>query len=375
MLSSGGVLVDSMLAGCGSQAQQTGSTTSGNSVAEAKQLVKQAESQNATFEPPGPGFDASKARGKTAWWITILGIPFVTPILQGIKEGFDSVGAKVVAFDGKAQVAEYSRGIQQAIGQNADLIFVASLEGSLFKADFDKAKSLGIPVVMYENHDPGGVGSDEPPGVVAETNQCHQCAGKIMADFAIADSGGKGHMVVFWSADIPGIGQPQVDGITNEFKRLCPGCQVTVKDVPIAQWQTLLPTLTQSTLTSDPSVNYLLPLYDGMVLYMLPAVHAANAQKRVKIVSFNVTPAVMQAMAKSDVVAADCGTDPIRLGWACADQLLRVMSGVQPVPDIKLPIKLFTRDNVGGLDLSNISPAWFGPVDYRSEYKKLWGVK
>jgi len=111
------------------------------------------------------------------------------------------------------------------------------------------------------------------------------------------------------------------------------------------------------------------------VLYMLPAVHAANAQKRVKIVSFNVTPAVMQAMAKSDVVAADCGTDPIRLGWACADQLLRVMSGVQPVPDIKLPIKLFTRDNVGGLDLSNISPAWFGPVDYRSEYKKLWGVK
>jgi ribose transport system substrate-binding protein len=347
-------------------------TTSG--VDEAQQLVSQWAQPHTSFDPPGPAFDASGARGKTVWVIEILSIPFAQLNVQGAQEAFDKAGVKMVPFDGKGQVAETSRGIGQAIGQNADMILVASLPGQNFKPDFDRAQAAGIPVAMIENHDPGGVSPDEPPGVVAELNQNHAQAGQIMADYTVADAGGNGvNAMVLWSSDAPGIGQPQLDGINNELKRLAPDAQVTVKDVLVAQWESQIPTITQSSLLSDPNLRYLLPLYDGMALFMLPAVHAANAQDRVKLVSFNTSPAVMQSMANHDVVVADCGTDPVRFGWTWVDQCLRVMTGNAPVPDIKLPIRLFTSDTVSSIDLSQPIQTWFGDVDFRSAYLNLWG--
>jgi ribose transport system substrate-binding protein len=351
------------------------STTGSGGVDEAMSLVSQWSQPHTSFDPPGPAFDASGARGKTVWVIEILSIPFAQLNVQGAKEAFDQAGVNMVTFDGKGQVAETSRGIGQAIGQNADMILVASLPGQNFKPDFDRAQAAGIPIVMIENHDPGGVSPDEPPGVVAELNQNHAQAGQIMADYTVADANGNAiDAMVLWSSDAPGIGQPQLDGITNEFKRLAPDANVSIKDVLVAQWETQIPTVTQSALLSNPNLRYLLPLYDGMALFMLPAVHAAGAQDRVRLVSFNTTPAVMQSMANNDVVVADCGTDPVRFGWTWADQCLRILTGNAPVPDIKLPIRLFTSQTVSSIDLSQPIQTWFGNVDFRSAYLNLWGL-
>jgi ribose transport system substrate-binding protein len=351
------------------------SSTGSGGVDEAMSLVNQWTQPHTSFDPPGAAFDASGAAGKTVWVIEILSIPFAQLNVQGAKEAFDKAGVNMMTFDGKGEVAETSRGIGQAIAQNADMILVASLPGQNFKPDFDRAQAAGIPIVMIENHDPGGVSPDEPPGVVAELNQNHAQAGQIMADYTVADANGNGiDAMILWSSDAPGIGQPQLDGITNEVKRLVPDANLTVKDVLVAQWETQIPTVTQSALLSDPNLRYLLPLYDGMALFMLPAVHAASAQDRVKLVSFNTTPAVMQSMANNDVVVADCGTDPVRFGWTWADQCLRILTGNAPVPDIKLPIRLFTTQTVSSIDLSQPIQTWFGNVDFRSAYLNLWGL-
>ena len=195
-----------------------------------------------------------------------------------------------------------------------------------------------------------------------------------MADFTIADSKGLAHALVIWSADQSDLGDPQLKGITDEFARIGNQCVVTIKSVPSDQWSAQLQTLTQATLAGDPSINYILPFYDGMVQLMMPGIQGVGAQKRVKIVTFNTTPAVMQLMAKGNVVAANCGTDPVRFGWTWADQALRLLSGVAPVEDIKLPIRLFTTETVKSLDLSALSSAWWGTVDYRSQYLKMWGL-
>jgi ABC-type sugar transport system substrate-binding protein len=150
--------------------------------------------------------------------------------------------------------------------------------------------------------------------------------------------------------------------------------QVQVRDVPVARWTSDLPTLT-GTLVRDRNLKYLLPLYDGMVLNMLPAVHIANAENRVKIVSFNALPAILTSLKKRDVVAGDVGTSGQQLGWAMADQVLRILTKRKPVRDVRLPVRLFTRRNIGSINLKGSQASWYGSLDFKKAYKKLWGVK
>ncbi len=374
-LAAAGGLVVIGEAGCGSSTHSASSSASGpGEVSAARGLVAAAEQPPSRFVPPGPPFTAAKARGKTAYAVMILSIPFAQINRAGYQAGLTRAGMKLVALDGKGEVAATGSAIEYAISQHADLILAETLSGALFASDFAKARAQGIAVIMAENQDPGSNWlAGEPRSVTATVNQCHRCVGKLMADFTVADSGDHGKAVIIWSADIPGIGTPQLDGIMSEFKRLGSKMSLEVKNVPIARWTSDLPTLTE-TIVRDTSVNYLIPFYDGMVLSMLPSIHAANAQDRVKIVTFNASPSVMASLKNGDVVAANIGANPEQYGWAWADQTLRILSGAPPVHDVRLPIRLFTRRNIDSINLSAPQQTWYGNVDFKAGYERLWGL-
>jgi ribose transport system substrate-binding protein len=342
---------------------------------QAAQLVADAQEPTAGFEAPGEPFDASKVRGKKIVFIGPLSIPFAQQNAEGLKQAGEAAGATVEAIDGKAQVNDYVRAIEQAISQKADVILIESLPVSLFASQLKKAEAAGIPVISVENHDPGPPPPSDPKAVVASVDQCHACAGRAMAQLAVADSKGKANAVAIWSSDVAGIGTPQVDAIKEEFAKLCPDCKLKVIDAPLAQWATRLGGLTRTTLTANPDVDYILPLYDGMVSFVEPAVRQANAAGRVKVISFNATPSVMKSLKSDGMVIGDVGAGSVRLGWAVADQAFRVLSGVDPVPDPKVPIRLFTASNIEGVDINAAEETWYGdPAEWRDGYKKLWGL-
>ena len=53
---------------------------------------------------------------------------------------------------------------------------------------------------------------------------------------------------------------------------------------------------------------------------------------------------------------------------------LRILAGVTPVKDEKIPLRTFDRTNIGTVDLNASDATWYGPTDYKAEYKKLWGI-
>jgi len=146
--------------------------------------------------------------------------------------------------------------------------------------------------------------------------------------------------------------------------------------VPVGQWATQLATVTQTELQRDRSINYILPLFDSEATFIIPAVHAAGADQRVKLVSFNATPGVIDFLARRDVMAAEVGTSQPWEGWSMADQALRVLAGAKPVRDEKLKFRLFTRANVKSLDLTAETPeSWYGNVPFRTNYRRLWRLR
>jgi ribose transport system substrate-binding protein len=343
-------------------------------IADAQKLVTK-YSQAPNWKPPGKPFDASKAKGKSIWYVSLsLSIPFEQYMAQGIKQGAALVGAKGVGFDGKFSAADAARGIRLAVQAKASVIMLGGVEPSLVAPALADAKKAGIPVVMVNTQDPGPLRSDYPPAVVAMATHSFSWPGRAEADFITVDSKGKGKILFVSTSDLPHITGPEKQAFLSETKRVCPGCKVDVMNVTSAQWNQMT-TKTASYIRAHPDVQYVVPDFDGMVIFALPGVHSAHAQSKVKIVSFNATPSVMKALKNKDVVVAETGGPNLLQGWALADQGLRIAAGVKPLPDIGVLDRLFTAANIGSINLNAQESSWYGKVDYIAAYKKLWGVQ
>lgn len=373
-LSTVAVLSMAAAAGCGGDdddGEATGAGDSSAGVAEARQIVARAEGP-LEFQFDGKPFEAAKARGKEVWFIGLaLAVPQQQAWLAGMKEGLATVGAKVTAFDGKARVSEMNRGIQQAIAANADAIFIAAGQLKSLSASIARAESAGIPVINGEGGEPRI--PREVPGVVAEANNDFEEVGRVLGAWTVADKGGEVNALVIESSDVDATA-PYVRGITETIERLAPGSSVKVEDVPVAQWQSRLPTLTRTAVQRDPELDYLLPLYDGMTLAVLPALRQAAAEDRVKVGSANATQAVLETLEQGTALKADILTPPTWLGWASADQVLRAMTGTRPVEDEQIPIRLFTENNIGEIDIDADESTWYGGVDFKERYRQIWGA-
>ena len=369
-----GAAVCLLTAACGgSTTGQTGTSVSAN-VTEAKQLAQQAEAPLSSWKPAGQSFDASKAKGKSMWYISVsLSIPFEQFMVQGMKEGAATVGANVVGFDAKSSLAEATRGIEQAIQAKAGVIFVDGFPPNLVAPAVAEAKAAGIPVLTTNSQEAGPLLPGYPDGVVGSATHSFATPGKIEADWIVADSKGAANIIYLRSSDVPVITDVEKNAFVAELNRLCSSCKVQVVDVPTSQWSQLTPK-TASLIRANPSVNYFVPDFDGEVIFMVPGVTSANAQSKVKLVSFNATPSVMTNLKQAYVVAAETGGPNLLQGWAFADEGLRVLAGQQPLNDLNIPTRLFDKTNINSIDLTQQESEWYGVGDYRAKFKQQWGV-
>jgi len=132
----------------------------------------------------------------------------------------------------------------------------------------------------------------------AESRACKQRradrlfkAGQLLADWAIVQTAGKLNSLVLISTG-PLSTDSMMAGIEEEFKK-CPDCKKKVINVPVVDWGTRIQPNVQSALLADPSVNYIIIIYDSMAQFVVPAVTIAGAEGRVKMNAFNGTPFVL----------------------------------------------------------------------------------
>ena len=370
------------LGGCGSSSTSTSSATasSGNggssseasSIAAATQYATSAMAP-AKFNPPGPSFDASAAKGKLVYFIgDENSLPFNALINVGAKAGFAAAGVKVDIPDSEGDVSKMASLIQQGVALHAGLIIVPSVPPQALAAPLAVAKKAGIPVISFFSASARlPTAAEKGLGIDGIVSYNFYLGGKILAAAAIKDSGGHINAVSFWDSDA-GSSKAEIDGIAAEFQQVCPStCKVVFKDIPsFANWAQQVPSLTRTALL-NPNVNYFLPIYDGMAQYMLPSIAAATATSRVKIVTLNADIAQMQEMAAHNVIVANVGTPIEYLGWGLADQSLRLLTGQPAVADERVPLRLFTDSNLP--NLKEPERDWYG-IDFASAYRSLWQV-
>ena len=371
-----------LLAACGSSSSGGGASSgastgasaastasAGAGVAEAQQIVAQYK-QEPTWQGPN---DPVKVSGLSGKHVVYISVSNSIPVLKYWSDTVTSIvkdvaGVQLDVVDAKGSVDEANKGFQQAIAEKADAVVLQAFPTALFKSQIAAAHAAGIKVITANSGIPGKIDG----GQDAEVSFDYVQVGKLIGDWFVAKSNGQGKALLISSNDVP-ASQPQAQGTLSEVQRLCPQCDVKTADVQIPQWQQSIPTLFQTTINTDPSRNYLFPLYDGQALPGLGAIRTMGAGDKVNLGAFNATEGIVEQLKDpASGLKLDIGGENEWWAYACADTIFRVLTGTTPVQNYHVGLRIFDTSNASLIQGTD-DRAWYGTTaDYKAKFAALW---
>jgi ribose transport system substrate-binding protein len=146
---------------------------------------------------------------------------------------------------------------------------------------------------------------------------------------------------------------------------------VTQQNVNVVDWGTRLQPTVQAELLRDPSINYIIAMYDGMAQFVVPAVDLT--QSKAKIVTFNGSPFVLNLIQQGRV-EMDIGESIDWVAHAIVDAEMRILLGMPHVTDPRAPLYIFDASNVDTAGTPPTVSTGYGDA-YVEGYRKLWELK
>jgi ribose transport system substrate-binding protein len=359
------------IAGCSSGAANTTTSAGVGDVVALQKLIDQYKAEPA-FAPPGPAVDASKVRGKTVLNIPdSSGNPFATGVAEAEAEAAKGLGINFINCTNQGQVTQWVACYDQAIQRKVDVINdFGGADPRQLGPQIKAAQDAGIEVV---GHNVYGF-SQKPVGLKYSVPTPYEKAGTLLGDWVALDTKRNANALVITSNEVLAT-QPIVDGIKAEFAKECPGCKLTFVNVPVKDWSTKIQSEVQSAMVRDPKLNYVIPIYDSMTQFVVPAITAAGKIGKVHVATFNGTPFVLKYMQDGDIVRMVIGESLHWIGYAFMDTDARLLAGMglAEIFDAKTPLRIFTKENVSQAGNPPQLSTGYG-TSYVDGYKKLWGV-
>ncbi|MDE2581166.1 MAG: sugar ABC transporter substrate-binding protein [Rhodospirillales bacterium] len=323
------------------------------------------------FVPPGPPIDAASLKGKLIFTIPVsTAIPFCSVVNRQMEDFAKRLGLRYETWQNNAQLAQWAQGFTAAQEHKAALVNVfCGLDPATVSPQVHQTLAAHIPVVAGHSY---ALGQKPLAGLSGIVYGAYVQAAELEADWVIRRTDGKADVLV---VNAPGTANSPfiLKAFHRQFAKYCPGCKMRIVGVNPPDWPTKIGPQVQSAVLSDPKLNYIIPIYDGMVQFVVPAIVSTGASARVKVASFNATPAVLDMVRTGNVVTFDVGEDTTWLAGAIIDQDLRVLLHKPLIKDYSAGLRAFTKANVAAAGV----PAKFGQgygAAAENGYLKLWGL-
>jgi ribose transport system substrate-binding protein len=315
--------------------------------------------------------DVSALAGKTIYYVPVtLQAPQFASTQKIIADAADAAGLKVQVCDGKGTPTDINACITQAVSAKAGAIVTDAIAYGLAASSLDAAQQAKIPVVINSQI----VDEDHPASAtlayVGENAGSDQQ--KALAEWTIADSGGKADLLINQNTDGPSPAA-FVDAGKQVFSEKCPDCKVTINGVSSSNFS-LVPSSTSAALLKDPNIGYVQSQFEQFLQPTQAGIQSAS-KTGLKVITGAAELSSLKALQSGQIQAA-AGQAASYQAWADIDAVLRMMQGKQ-APDYDIPVRLFTQDSVADLDVTEDaleSGEWFGPTTFTDDFKKLWGV-
>lgn len=344
----------------------------GGSFAQSPQTVKKADLEKYTsvpqFTPAGQPFDAKACMaGKSIISIpSSSSIPFLATINATMGHIASDIGFKFQTWENQGQPTQWAQGLEFAITNKFSLIdLLAGTDPRVLGPQVSAARDAGA--IVTASH-VTGFEQDVPGGVTAAIPIDYKEAGRLLAEWTITKTGGNTNAIVLVSNEVMST-DSMMAGIKEVFSN-CPDCKYSVVNVPIPDWSTKIQPNVQSAVVADPSINYIIPIYDSMSQFVVPALTITGSTDRVKIATFNGTPFVLD-MIRNGQVEMDIGENLDWIAYGLLDAQMRLLCGLEPIKDPKIPLMIFDSKNVESAGVPAESSKGYGDA-YLAGYKSLW---
>jgi ribose transport system substrate-binding protein len=369
------------LAACGSDdngstsnASSSGSSSSSSSSSGGSAGVQKAAAQLKPFEAaPTKILITEPLKGTPPKGKTLVMLGTADPNNKKLQDSFKSLAGlfgwnySVVSYD-PANPATFNSAVDTALTKKAD--YVAEAGVPLTPQAIKKVKDAGAKWVLTSV-----APADVTDPVIVNSNAAanDEQMGKVLADFFISDSKGKGNIVMEHVPAYPILGA-FTDGFQAEVKSLCPDCKVTIQDITIPDLTAgKVPSVMVSALRKNPDANYIGFDVGPFAAGIDSALAAAGMTGKVKIIGEAADEAALAAL-QSGKHTAWTGFNPVYSTYVAMDGMLRDSLGM-PIDQDKAgiqPTQILTKDNVS--PVINSDKQWLEPSDALDQYKKLWGL-
>ncbi|MDX6623398.1 MAG: ribose transport system substrate-binding protein [Solirubrobacterales bacterium] len=358
---------------------EAGSTESGSSDADAAvaKAEKYLEENGKGVGGPLPTEPAKAPPGKDVWILSCAeAASGCQTITAGIKEAAEEVGWKTTVVDGAGDVTKWNSAVDQARVAGADAFFAVSVDCAPIKQALERAKASGMiteGVSDYDCSDPLEGGTEplfthvfEGPFKGPESwAKLGEAGGGLQAAWDIVNIEGDKKAIQFTSQDVA-VTQYISKGFEENFD--CPECEI-VGEVPF-QLTELGATLTQKAQTAMlkyPDANIMAPPYDPVSENIAAAIVNSGKVGSITNTGLLASPPNIDLIRSGRGQEMSVGWDSRWFGWAAVDDVIRLFNGQEPV---------YSGWDQGIVDKDNLpeGDTYVAPVDYISNYKKLWGL-
>lgn len=329
-----------------------------------------------SFVAPGPAFSAAKDAGKTVFNLpSDTADPFYTPITQAMQQAANAAHVKLITYANQGTTSEWVQGMDQAIAENVGAIVLGGINPSVIAPQIAEAEAHHI--VVEESHE-YEEGAQTPSSLQANSYGAFAEAATLMAEYAIQQSKGHANVLIVTDNEYPNS-VTMYNSMISTFKSMCgSGCTYTSVNEPITDWASGIQPAVESALTSNPNINWVLPVYDSMSEYIVPGIQAKGDAPKVSVASYNGTPFVLKYIedpsSDGGIVKMDAGENTALIGWEAIDQVLRLMAGDPAAPNDTTHIRVFDSSNVSLTGTPPQLGVGYGPDSYIKGFENLWGL-
>jgi ribose transport system substrate-binding protein len=322
------------------------------------------------FTAPGDPFDAKKcAAGKKMLSIpNNSGNPFLKGIIDRETTAGALVGLTVKEWQNQGQPSQWVQGFDQAIRDKYQIIdLISGIDPGTVQPQVKAASDAGVKVMTSHFYDPS---FKQDPLVSSSLTIGFNQIGKILADWSTVNLNGEANIAIVESNDVPPT-IPLVAGIKSQLAANCPKCKIISEiNVGVTEWGTKIQPAVQAAVQAHPEINVVIPIYDSMSQFVVPALRLAGQTGKVKVATFNGTPFVLDFIQQGSV-DMDIGESLDWIAYATVDGHLRDACGTKSPTALNVPFYIFDKNNAKEAGTPAKFDTGYGDA-YKAGFQKLW---
>lgn len=289
-------------------------------------------------------------------------------VVTNIEEALGVIGWETTgeAWDGEFTPTDQAAGIERAVQDDAEAIFLVSITPAAVSAAVQAATDAGIPMICIL------CGPGLPEGMVGIGYEPVK-AGDAQAIYAVANSEEDATIVVFQNTEFE-ASRAQMEQAAAKAAELCPTCTIETPSLLLGEARELNAPVFTSLLDDHPEgeLDFVLMPFDT------PAAALANTAAQLGREDFGIigfgalSPFIdMVGTGEPATAVADILISTPFYGWIAVDQAARVLADVPTWDTENFPVAIGTQDNFGELEpgLPFVLPV----DDYEAQFAELWG--